>query len=110
MFGVDKCNALPVFHALTGCDTTSCFNGRGKRTAWVSWNAFSSVTPALCDRHSAAILREVLPTIERYVVVLYDQGSSENDVNLARQVLFTQKGREIEKIPPMQDALVQHLP
>ena len=38
------------FHALTGCDTTSCFAGRGKRTAWASWNAFSSVTPALSSR------------------------------------------------------------
>ena len=68
---VDKCKALPVFHELTGCDTTSCFAGRGKRTAWASWNAFSSVTPALCalaDTPSASILGEVLPTIERYVL------------------------------------------
>ena len=60
--------------------------------AWASWNAFSSVMPALCalaDTHSAAILEEVLTTIERYIVVLYDWGSSEDDVNHARQVIFT---------------------
>ena len=34
----------------------------------------------LVDTPSAAVLREVLPTIERYVVVLYDRGSSEDDV------------------------------
>ena len=34
VLGVDKCKALPVLHALTVCDTTSCFAGRGKRTAW----------------------------------------------------------------------------
>ena len=107
MLGVDKCKALPIFHAMTGCDTTSCVAGRGKCTAWASWNAFSSVTPALCalaDTPSAALLREVLPTVERYIVVLYDRCSSDDYVNRARKVLFTQKGREIEKIPSTQDA------
>lgn len=32
--GNDKYDALPAFHSLTGCDTTSGFAGRGKRTAW----------------------------------------------------------------------------
>ncbi len=31
--GPDRCIALPMFHALTGCDTVSCFSGRGKKTA-----------------------------------------------------------------------------
>jgi len=35
LLGNDKCIALPMFHALTGCDTVSCFNGKGKQTAWV---------------------------------------------------------------------------
>ncbi|KAI0217022.1 hypothetical protein LSAT2_031074 [Lamellibrachia satsuma] len=35
--------------------------------------------------------------------------SSGDDVNRTRQVLFTQKGREIKKIPPTQAALMQHL-
>ena len=68
---VDMCKALPVFHALTGYETTSCFAGRGKRTSWASWNAFSSAWPALCalaDTPSAAVLGEVLPIIERYVL------------------------------------------
>ena len=29
--GSDRCVALPMFHAFTGCDTVSCFGGRGKR-------------------------------------------------------------------------------
>ena len=43
--GNDKCDALPAFRALTGCDTTSGFAGRGKRTAWSVWNKFEDVTP-----------------------------------------------------------------
>ena len=32
--GRDKSMALLMFHAVTGCDTVSCFSGRGKKTAW----------------------------------------------------------------------------
>ena len=46
--GPDQCIALPIFHAFTGCDTVSCFSGRGKRTAWDTWNAYGNVTPAFC--------------------------------------------------------------
>lgn len=30
----EEAEALPLFHALTGCDTVSFICGRGKRTAW----------------------------------------------------------------------------
>ena len=43
------------------------------------------------------------------MVLLYDRGSSDENVNSARQTLFTQKHREIENIPPTQDSLYQHL-
>ena len=29
---------LPLFHALTGCDTVSSFAGIGKKTSWAAWN------------------------------------------------------------------------
>ena len=32
--GPSKALALPAFHALTGCDTTAAFFGKGKKTAW----------------------------------------------------------------------------
>ena len=37
--------ALPAFHAFTGCNTVSCFNGRGKKKALDTWKCFSEVTP-----------------------------------------------------------------
>ena len=46
--GPDRYVALPMFHAFTGCDTVSCFGGRGKRTACDMWNAYDEVTPAFC--------------------------------------------------------------
>ena len=51
----------------------------------------------------------ILPIIERFIVIMCDRGSSESSVNPERLVLFTQKGREIENIPPTQDALAQHV-
>ena len=46
--GDDKCGGLPAFHALTGCDVTSSFAGKGKRTAWTAWDAYDDATSSLC--------------------------------------------------------------
>ena len=32
--GPEKAQALPMFHAFTGCDTVSSFKNVGKKTAW----------------------------------------------------------------------------
>ena len=36
--GENKSRSLPVFHAFSGCDTTSAFKGKGKRSAWQAWH------------------------------------------------------------------------
>ena len=46
MMGAEKTRAMPIFHAITGCDTTSEFKGKKKNTAWETWNAFPEVTQA----------------------------------------------------------------
>ncbi len=40
---------------------------------------------------------------------MYDKESSDSSVNRARQILFTQNGREIENILPTKDALRQYV-
>ena len=45
--GPEKYKALSMFHALTGCDTVSAFNGRGKLTTWSVWESFPELTDAL---------------------------------------------------------------
>ena len=49
--GMDRkiCTTLPVFHALTRCDTVSAFGGRGKKTAWKVWQVFPDVIDAFED-------------------------------------------------------------
>jgi len=43
----EKAQALPMFDALTSCDTVSCFSGHGQKTAWIVWTALPELT-----RHS----------------------------------------------------------
>ena len=38
----EKAQALPMFDALTDCDTVSCFAGHGQKTAWIVWTVDSS--------------------------------------------------------------------
>ena len=47
--GSKKSLALPMFHALSGCDTVSAFVGHGKKTAWAVWSSFPDLTSALLE-------------------------------------------------------------
>ena len=42
----EKSLALHVFHSLKGCDTTSAFFGKGKKSAWEAWKCYHDVTSA----------------------------------------------------------------
>ena len=105
------CKTLPVFHAFTGCDTTSSFAGRGKKTAWNTWRVFPDVTQAF----QCLLLMEddinqsTMSLLERFVVLIYNRTSDLVSVNDARRWLFTQKARLLENIPPTQAALKQHI-
>ena len=58
---------------------------------------------------TAAHIDRILPTMERLVILMYDKQIPDDSVNKTRQTLFTQKGREIKKIPQTKDALHQHV-
>ena len=83
------CTTLPVFHALTGCDTVSAFCGRGKKTGWNTWKAFPEVTNAFEE-------------------LLLMQNSLRFSKSI-RKHLFTRKGRALENLPPTSTALQQHI-
>ena len=107
--GDSKAKALPVFHAYTGCDTISSFGGRGKKTAWDTWKAFPPVTEAFLALYDSpdSVTDNAMEELERFVVLLYHRVSGCRKVNVARKELFA-KGRQVEQIPPTQDALLQH--
>ncbi|KAG1713922.1 Chorion peroxidase [Nymphon striatum] len=70
--GPDKSRALPMFHALTGCDTVSVFLGHGKRTAWATWKAMPALTNTLLDLSSAPddVPDDGMRVIERFVILI----------------------------------------
>ncbi len=111
--GVDKFTALPLFHCFTGCDTTSSFFGKGKKSAWEAWNAYPEVTQAFNNMvaypfHPVTVQSRDFQTLERFTIIMYDKTSTLHLVNEARKELFCQKNKAMENIPPTQDALLQH--
>ena len=111
--GEPRSRALPVFHALTGCDTTSSFRGKGKKSAWQAWQAYEEITETFqyLATHPFVHLNTDcghFQKIERMIVILYDKTSLLSSVNEARKELFCHKNRSMDKIPPTQNALLQH--
>eukprot|EP00745_Piridium_sociabile_P029611 TRINITY_DN48831_c1_g1_i5.p1 TRINITY_DN48831_c1_g1~~TRINITY_DN48831_c1_g1_i5.p1 ORF type:complete len:333 (-),score=65.80 TRINITY_DN48831_c1_g1_i5:455-1453(-) len=97
--GPSKAMALPAFHALTGCDTTSAFFGKGKKTAWSVWQSLPELTLPLqllsCPNPSVEMVRTHTTMLERFVIQLY--GVYDDDitsVDAARLYLFLHKGRD----------------
>ena len=112
--GMDKSHALPVFHALTGCDTTSALKGKGKLSAWQAWQAYSDVTDALirlADNLFQLIDEESddFRSIEQFVVILYDRTSVSSSINEIRKDHFCKRKISMERLPPTQNALLQHV-
>ena len=110
--GVQKSQALPGFHSFTGCDTVSCFAGKGKKSAWDVWRVFPDVTQAFCDLSAPlnSISNDVYQLLERYVVILYDRTSSSISLDESRKELFTKRNRrKIESLPPTTAAFKQHV-
>jgi hypothetical protein len=85
-----KSRALPVFHAYSGCDTTSAFIGKGKKSAWHAWQVYDDATNAFVylANHPFALLdinSEQFQQLERLTVVLYDTSNPLTSINEARK-------------------------
>ena len=103
--GRDRSYCLPSFHAFTGCDTTSSFFGRTKKTAWATWNAYTKVNEAFHYMSSNPFSQTLFtssyfPLLERFTVLLYDKSSALESVNQERLHLFSKKNKTLEYLPP----------
>lgn len=90
--GRRKYESLPLFLAFTGCDAVSCFAQIGKKSAWMAWEAYPSITQtfhALAYRPSLDAITMELQSIERHVAILYDRTTEIKTVNDMRRHLFT---------------------
>ena len=105
--GKDQSESFPAFHAFSGCDTTSSFCGKGKKSALQTWRSFPEATEAFLHMQQNPFVAvnyssPHFKTLERLTVLMYDKRSTFHSVNAARRELFSKKGRTIEKIPPTQ--------
>ena len=74
--GHQKSQALPLFHALTGCDTTSAFLNYGKRSALAAWEATPNLTESLVTLtlDPEQISNDVhLQRLERMIIIIQQE-------------------------------------
>ena len=76
-FGTGKSFRYLAAHE-TGCDTVSSFAGDGKKTARAIWTVRQELIDALLKLFAASndILEDVMHTIGRFVILLYDRTST----------------------------------
>ena len=109
--GPEKSLATRFFYGLTGVDQNSFFSHVTKHNAWKLWLVFPDITEAFAKLSSQPTLeevRDIFPTVERFVVLLYSRSSNALTCNDARRELFCE-GRSIDAIPPTSAALFQHV-
>ena len=74
--GPARAIGIMYFQAFTECDVVSAFRGKGKKSAWQTWDVFDEVTET--SRNLSQFTTEVtdtdLNTLERFVVLMYDLG------------------------------------
>ena len=84
--GEARSRSLPMFHALTGCDTTSTFYGKSKKSAWRAWELYPGVTStfeflAKNPFHQLTVDSDHFKRIERFTVTLFDKLSPSDSIN-----------------------------
>ena len=107
-----RSSGLPFFHALTGCDVVSAFRGKGKKSAWRTWDVCDeevSRTFTHLSQVPSSVNDHDMRVIEKFVVAMYDRSSTATTVNDARLDLFARKQRSYQAIPPTQAALKEHI-
>ncbi len=109
--GEERCRGLPFYHSFTGCDTTSQFVGKGKRSSWGAWSTHSAVTKAFqyAAEHPFKILNIESPEfelLECFTCVLYDKTTLTCKVNILRQELFSHS--QVNGKHPTNSGLLQY--
>ena len=105
--GSARASGIMYSHAFTVCDVVSAFRGKGKKSAWQTWDVFDEVTETFnkLSHFSTEATYTDLKTLERCVVLMYARSSAATGVDEARLHMFACKQRPYDSIPPTQAAL-----
>ena len=98
------------FHGFTGC--VSAFFGKGKKSAWETWQKLPEVTFAFqllsgSPLDEPIVQENIKNLIDMFVCILYNFNLSE--VDQARLEGFYYKGLDFDHLPPSSVALQQHV-
>ena len=109
--GGSVCAAIPAFHALKGCDSTSGLFQIGKKKAWKAFAKGSSLHDNVGNLGSQIPLpARTVEACERFICSLYTAnkkaGVTADDV---RYWMFCQKHQRSEGLPPTSNSLRHHI-
>ena len=103
----EKRKSLLAFHAITGRYTTSQFYGVGKASAWKVFEDAPDLLEHLGEE--SQISADVLAKAEAFVCKLYNPGTQEVEINKERAAAFRKSKKDLDALPPTQDALILHI-
>ena len=108
--GPVRASGIMYCHAFTGCDVVTTFRGKGKKSAWQTWDAFDEVTETFSklSQFPTEVTDTDLNTLERFIVLMYDRSRAATGVDEARLHMCARKQRPYYSIPPTQAALREH--
>ena len=73
-FGPSRAKALPAFHALTGCNTTSASFSKGKKMIWEVWQLLPELIlpPELLSRPNPTleVIKNHISVLHRFFLLL----------------------------------------
>ena len=109
--GHKLCIALPAFHALTGCDTTSSLAGVGKKKASTALCRSEQHQEGLGMVGQMATLDEVFKMKgEEFICSLYPAAKkATRSADELRYLMFCQMRHKSELLPPRTDSVVQYV-
>ena len=114
ILGPEQCKALPFFHAMTGCDTTSYFFNQGKCKFWDRWDEFTLkneltfVFGQLSNKPNTVTGEQAL-ILEKFISFVYHGVESDESIDLLRLRDFEYSTHNnLRLIPPSRAGLLQH--
>ena len=91
--GQSVSQGMPFFHALTGCDTTSAFRNKDRKTGWNTWSGYQAITSVFefLSQNPFSTIHPQLPDfdlLQKFVIRLYSKSIEATYVNNGRKLLF----------------------
>ena len=84
--------AFLLFHALSGCDTTSLLSRKGKKSFFETWKLLPDISTTSAKLGTVSAPSEIhdqdFKFVEKYFISLYSRSCNTENVNEARRILF----------------------